>query len=75
MSFETNCGVVYHAQGEILLGPEVLVLIPFFFFPLVLGVEGETLFPYKISHCPYGFHIKYLFPFAPIYLTKFTFRG
>jgi len=29
-----NCVAVYYAQGEILLGPEVLVLIPFFFFSL-----------------------------------------
>lgn len=56
MSFKTNWVVVYHGQGEIPLGPEVLVLIPFFFFfPLLLGGEGETLFPYKTSYCPYGF--------------------
>lgn len=39
------------------------------FPPLVLRVEGETdsVFPYETSHCHYGFHIKYLFPFVPIY--------
>lgn len=42
MNVFRNCGVVYHAQGEI-LGPEVLVLIPFF-FPFSVGIRGGNSF-------------------------------
>lgn len=48
MSFKTNWVVVYHGQGEIPLGPEVLVLIPFFFFSLYCWEErGKLFFPIK----------------------------